>query len=178
MKHGSQRRRGDAEKASSLSPRLRASAVSDQPLVPHGFRFAAVAAGIKKSGALDLALAEAAPGTAAAALFTRNLVVAAPILADRIHLQKTRGFQRAVVVNSGNANCATGKQGFEHCKQVCYALADHLGVRPRDVFPSSTGVIGVPLPVAKILRALPQAVSALAATSDAFLQFARAIMTT
>jgi glutamate N-acetyltransferase / amino-acid N-acetyltransferase len=174
-----QRRRGVAEKSrSKSSPRLRVSAVSQEPVVPRGFRFAAVAAGIKKSGGLDVALADCAPSAAAAALFTKNLVVAAPILADRIHLQKTRGRQSAVVVNSGNANCATGDAGFEHCKQVCYALADLLGIRPRGVFPSSTGVIGVPLPVENLLGALPQAVSHLAATPDALAQFARAIMTT
>jgi glutamate N-acetyltransferase/amino-acid N-acetyltransferase len=83
-----------------------------------------------------------------------------------------------VLVNAGNANCATGPAGFERCKETCYGVASHMHIRPREVFPSSTGVIGVPLPAHKILDVLPDLVAALDSSPDALAQFARAIMTT
>ena len=79
--------------------------------VPKGFSFSAIAAGIKVSGRPDLALAEASGGATAAALFTKNLVVAAPVEVGRASLSSTGGRVRAVIVNSGNANCATGRAG-------------------------------------------------------------------
>src|SRR5271165_2268820 len=87
--------------------------------LPLGFSFSAVAAGIKVSGRPDLALAEAASGATAAALFTKNRVVAAPVEVGRAALLSTGGRVRAVVVNSGNANCATGRAGIQSCEQVC-----------------------------------------------------------
>ncbi len=152
--------------------------VTSDLLVPRGFRFAALAAGIKPSGAPDLALAAAAAGTQAAAVFTRNLVVAAPLLIGRRNLQAGRGEVRAVVVNSGNANCATGSEGVRRCEQVCRAVAHELQVAPRAIFPSSTGVIGVPLPAQKITAAVPALARSLAATPEALESFARAILTT
>ena len=83
--------------------------------LPKGFSFSAVAAGIKASGRPDLALAEACAGTTAAAVFTKNRVVAAPLEVDRAALKATRGRVRAVIVNSGNANCATGPAGIKAC---------------------------------------------------------------
>src|SRR5437764_11934041 len=80
--------------------------------LPGGFSFSAVAAGIKASGRLDLALAEAAPGTTAAAMFTKNRVIAAPVEIGRKHLRATRAHVHVVIVNSGNANCATGKEAL------------------------------------------------------------------
>ena len=157
---------------------MTAQPVSSHIYVPRGFRFSAAVAGIKKAGRLDVAMAEAVPGTTAAAVFTKNLVVAAPLIADKIHLQKTRGAMRAVIVNAGNANCATGDEGFQRCKQVCEAVARHLTLLPREVFPSSTGVIGVQLPAQKIIDALPQLVNTLDTSADALSQFSRAIMTT
>ncbi len=146
--------------------------------VPRGFRWAALAAGIKQSGAPDLALAEAEAGSRAAAIFTTNLVVAAPLVVDRKHLKASRGAIRAVLVNSGNANCATGNEGIRHAGETCRVLARELRVDLKSVFPSSTGVIGVPLPAHKITAALPYLVPQLAATPAAFTAFARAIMTT
>jgi glutamate N-acetyltransferase / amino-acid N-acetyltransferase len=157
---------------------MTAQPVSSHIYVPRGFRFSAAVAGIKKAGRLDVAMAEAVPGTTAAAVFTRNLVVAAPLLADKIHLKKTRGAMRAVIVNAGNANCATGDEGFERCKRVCEAVARHLTLLPREVFPSSTGVIGVQLPAQKIIDAIPHLVNSLDTSGDALSQFSRAIMTT
>jgi len=83
--------------------------------LPLGFSFAAVAAGIKVSGRPDLALAEAGHSATAAALFTQNRVAAAPVEVGRAALLSTGGRVRAVVVNSGNANCATGRAGIQAC---------------------------------------------------------------
>src|SRR5438128_4111693 len=146
--------------------------------LPGGFSFSAVAAGIKATGRLDLALAEAAPGTTAAAVFTKNRVIAAPVEIGRKHLRATGAHVRAVIVNSGNANCATGKAGINDCLQVCRKVSGLLGFRAELVFPSSTGIIGVPMPVSKILAALPTLVAAHEASEHAVMQFARAIMTT
>src|SRR3989454_8161460 len=146
--------------------------------LPGGFSFSAVAAGIKASGRLDLALAEAAPGTTAAAVFTKNRVIAAPLEIGRKHLRATGAHVRAVIVNSGNANCATGKAGINDCLQVCRKASGLLGFKAELVFLSSTGIIGVPMPVSKILAALPTLVAAHEASEHAVMQFARAIMTT
>jgi len=158
---------------------MKAPVRSESPIpLPKGFSFSAVAAGIKASGRLDLALVEAAPGTTAAALFTKNLVVAAPVEVGRAHLTKTRGRMRAVIVNSGNANCATGKAGLRACERVCREAARSLGVRAAEVFPSSTGIIGVPFPAEKIVAQLPELVARREPTQEGMDQFARAIMTT
>ena len=132
--------------------------------LPAGFTFAAACAGIKASGRPDLALVEACPGTTAAAVFTKNRVVAAPLEVGRASLAASRGRVRAVIVNSGNANCATGKAGIRASQGVCRELARLLGVPANEIFPSSTGIIGVPLPVEKIVSTLPELVAARAAT--------------
>jgi glutamate N-acetyltransferase/amino-acid N-acetyltransferase len=146
--------------------------------LPQGFSFSAVAAGIKVSGRPDLALAVACPGTTAAAVFTKNRVIAAPLEVDRAALKATRGRVRAVLVNSGNANCATGAAGLKACREVCSKTADLLGLKPQEIFPSSTGIIGVPLPAEKIIAKLPELIGTNAATENAMTRFARAIMTT
>ena len=147
---------------------------------PLGFSFSAVAAGIKVSGRPDLALVEAANGAAAAALFTKNRVVAAPIEVGRASLLSTGGRVRAVVVNSGNANCATGRQGIHACEQVCREAGNLLGASPAEIFPSSTGIIGVQLPAEKICAKLPELVmlSARSSSDRGVLAFTHAIMTT
>jgi len=146
--------------------------------LPKGFRFSAVAAGIKASGRPDLALLEAASGTAAAALFTRNRVVAAPIEIGRSALQRSHGRVRAVIVNSGNANCATGQAGKQACQRVCREVARCLQIPVDQVLPSSTGIIGVPLPADKIVAKLPQLVANRKSTAQAMREFAEAILTT
>jgi len=146
--------------------------------LPSGFRFSAASAGIKASGRPDLALVECAPATSAAALFTSNRVVAAPIEVGRECLRASRGRVRALIVNSGNANCATGAAGARNCKRICCMLAELLQISPREVFPSSTGIIGVPLPVEKITPKLQQLISKPGATQGAVCDFAEAIMTT
>jgi glutamate N-acetyltransferase/amino-acid N-acetyltransferase len=146
--------------------------------VPRGFRFGAAKAGLKASGNPDLALAIAAAGATAAALFTTNRVVAAPVTVGREHLAKSRGNIRAVLVNSGTANCATGPQGLATCKQTCRALAKTLGITAQEVFPSSTGIIGVPLPGEKIVAMLPQIVGSAVGSETGLHAFGQAIMTT
>ena len=162
--------------------------------LPLGFSFSAVAAGIKVSGRPDLALVEvgerapsrtcperssgAAGGATAAALFTTNRVVAAPVEVGRAALVSTGGRVRAVVVNSGNANCATGRAGIQACERVCREAGKLLGVPAAEIFPSSTGIIGVRLPAEKIRAKLPQLIAARSASQRGVLAFARAIMTT
>jgi glutamate N-acetyltransferase/amino-acid N-acetyltransferase len=146
--------------------------------IPKGFSFSATAAGLKASGRTDLALIEAVPGTTAAALFTKNRVVAAPVEVGRAALQKSKGQIRAVIINSGNANCATGKAGIQSCKQVCQETARLLKIRPEEVFPSSTGIIGVPLQSEKIIAKLAGLIERSESSEQGLDQVAKAIMTT
>jgi len=146
--------------------------------LPLGFEWGAVRAGIKASGKLDLAVALAPRGANAAAMFTRNQVVAAPVTVGRRHLAATGGRVSAVLVNAGNANCATGEAGIRACVATCTAAAETFGLIFDEVFPSSTGIIGVPLPAEKILAVLPQVPAMLGATAEHAELFATAIMTT
>lgn len=146
--------------------------------VPSGFFFSAVAAGIKASGRPDLASVRIPAGAGAAALFTTNRVVAATLEVDRAHLKRGRGHVSFLIVNAGNANCATGAAGRRDCERVCREAARLLKLHAESVFPSSTGVIGVRLPTEKITRALPELIAAQAASEQAAEGFARAIMTT
>jgi len=146
--------------------------------LPKGFQFSAETAGIKASGRADLGLILAPPRASAAALFTRNLVQAAPLEVGRDALAQSHGRIRAVIVNSGNANCATGLAGIRACKSVCAHAAGLLKARASGVFPSSTGVIGVPLPFEKINAKLPALISGAGASPDHLRRFADAILTT
>lgn len=150
-----------------------------QPLhIPGGFRFASGTAGIKQSGSPDLVIAVSDRPACAAAMFTTNQFVAAPVIVGRRNLKQSAGRLRAVVVNSGNANCATGDAGLLAAENTCHALAKELGIDSAEILPSSTGIIGVPLPVEKIINKLASLVPALAAAEDAAHDFSRAIMTT
>ena len=146
--------------------------------VPAGFLFSATTAGIKASGKPDLALIEAPNGAAAAAVFTKNLVVAAPVNVGKSHLSQSGNNIRAILVNAGNANCATGKPGLAACEKSCKALATALKAKPRQVIPSSTGVIGVPLPVHKLISGIPQLLRNRGNSERHVMGFAHAIMTT
>ncbi len=143
-----------------------------------GFRWSAVRAGIKASGKPDLAVAVCDSPAAAAVSYTSNQVVAAPILVGRRHLAATGGKVSAVLVNSGNANCATGELGIEACHRSCVAVADALGCVFDEILPSSTGIIGVPLPVEKLVAALPEAIATLGREPENAEAFATAILTT
>jgi glutamate N-acetyltransferase/amino-acid N-acetyltransferase len=146
--------------------------------LPLGFRWSAVKAGIKTSGKPDVALAGCDGGASAAAMFTSNQVVAAPVTVGRRHLTATGGRVSAVIVNAGNANCATGEPGIEACHKSCVAVADAFGCVFDEIFPSSTGIIGSPLPVEKLVAAVPTAKAALGDKAEDAEAFARAILTT
>lgn len=143
-----------------------------------GFVAAGIAAGIKASGRSDLALVATADGApvAAAGVFTRNLMTAAPVITTRSHLESTGGQAVAVVLNSGNANAATGEQGLADAEAMCATVADALGVRTDQVLVCSTGLIGIPMPIDVITAGIPALVAARSATSDG--EAAAAIMTT
>jgi glutamate N-acetyltransferase / amino-acid N-acetyltransferase len=146
--------------------------------LPKSFRFAATACGLKKTGALDLAILSSDVPAAAAAVFTQNLVVAAPVTLSKKHLAESKGHMRAVVVNAGNANCATGTQGDIASSRTIEETSRRLGLPPHEVFVCSTGVIGVQLPVEKILRALPVLARNRRASARSFAELSLAICTT
>lgn len=146
--------------------------------LPQGFLFSACTAGIKASGRPDLAFALAPDGANATAMFTRNQVVAAPLIVGREHLRTSRAKVHALVVNSGNANCATGAMGVKAARKVCQEVASVAKLKSHQVIPSSTGIIGVPLPVEKITAALPALIDSANDEPDSLAAFATAIMTT
>ncbi len=149
------------------------------PALPRGFSFAATHCGIRKNKTrLDLGVIVAEGLVAAAGVFTTNQVKAAPVLLTRRHLAASRGRARALVVNSGNANCVTGPAGLSASRTTAAALARELGCPEREILVCSTGVIGVPLPADRIVLRLPALVRASAAAGKDFDEFARAIMTT
>ncbi len=152
-------------------------ALSESSL-PRGFRFAATACGLKKTGALDLAILSSDVPSSAAAVFTQNLVVAAPVLVSRAHLRATKGRMRGVVVNAGNANCATGAAGYAASQQTVLEAAKRLNCRAEELFVCSTGVIGVPLALEKILRRLPQLSRDRRPSARSFAELSLAICTT
>ena len=139
-----------------------------------GVRLAAYAAGIRYTGRNDMMIAELAPGSTIAGVLTRSQTPGAPV--DWCRACLPGGTVRALVVNSGNANVFTGRAGREVCERTAATAARLLGCEPRQVFISSTGVIGEPPPVDRVLDALPQIMPLLAA--DAWEPAARAIMTT
>jgi len=149
-----------------------------QFVLPRGFRFGAAKAGLKKSGRTDFALIVADAPASAAAVFTANRVIAAPLTVDKEHLRATGGKVRVVAINAGNANCAAGQAGLDAARATCQAAAQIFGCRPEEVFPSSTGIIGVPLPAEKLIAALPALNASLSAEFDHFQQVAQAILTT
>ena len=132
-------------------------------------------AAIKKWKRDDLLLAVFDAGTVAGGVFTQNRFAAAPVEVCRRHLAGSAGV-RALVVNAGNANAGTGAPGIAAAEATCAAVASMLGCTPQQVLPFSTGVIMEPLPVAKIVAALPAARAALA--PDHWFAAVSAIMTT
>jgi glutamate N-acetyltransferase/amino-acid N-acetyltransferase len=144
--------------------------------VPRGFRAGAAKAGIKPSGGLDLALIVADGPAAAAGTFTTNRVCAAPVQWCRAHLPADD--IRAIVVNAGNANAATGQQGAANAARTAAAAGALLGCRPDQVLVASTGVIGHQLPMDKLEQGLAQARAGLSADAASFQTAAQAIMTT
>ena len=146
--------------------------------IPRGFSFSSTACGLKKAG-LDLGLLVSETPAATAAMFTTNRVQAAPVRVSQKHLRTSRGRMRAVIVNSGNANCCTGPLGASASVATTQKVASDLGtIDPSQIIVCSTGVIGVPLRVKKILKAVPDMVRARTGKPESFAQFTRAIMTT
>jgi glutamate N-acetyltransferase/amino-acid N-acetyltransferase len=144
--------------------------------IPRGFRAGAVKSGIKPSGGLDLAVLVADGPCAAAGTFTTNRVCAAPVRWCRERLPADD--IRAVVVNAGNANAATGEQGAGNVRRTAASAARGLGCRPEQVLVASTGVIGRQLPVDRLEAGLEQVLDGLAADRAAFEAASRAILTT
>ncbi len=147
-------------------------------LMPKGFRFGAAKAGLKASGRTDFALIVADEPASATAMFTANRVSAAPLAVDKEHLRETGGKVRVVAINAGNANCAAGQAGIDAARATCAAAAKVFGCAENEVFPSSTGIIGVPLPAEKLIAAMPGLAGQLGAESDHFQRVAQAILTT
>ncbi|MFN3751110.1 MAG: bifunctional glutamate N-acetyltransferase/amino-acid acetyltransferase ArgJ [Thiobacillus sp.] len=139
-----------------------------------GVRLGIASAGIKKSGRRDLTLIELSPGSHVAGVFTQNRFCAAPVTVCRQHLEG--GDIRALVINTGNANAGTGEEGIHRARRTCEAVAALFGCRAENVLPFSTGVILEPLPIDKLLPALPAAQADLAANH--WSEAAHAIMTT
>lgn len=145
-----------------------------EPSVVAGIRLGTTQAGIKYPDRRDLVVIEAAPGTRAAAVFTRNAFCAAPVTVSRLHLAVAA--PRYLVINTGNANAGTGRQGLLDAEASCRALAERTGCEPEEILPFSTGVIGEPLPLFRILVGLPAALAAL--RPDGWTEAAQGIMTT
>ncbi|MBL8260514.1 MAG: bifunctional glutamate N-acetyltransferase/amino-acid acetyltransferase ArgJ [Candidatus Competibacteraceae bacterium] len=145
-----------------------------EPLSVAGIRLGTVCAGIKYPDRRDLVVIEAAAGTQAAAVFTQNAFCAAPVTVARAHLAAAP--PRYLVINTGNANAGTGRQGLSDAEASCRALAEQAGCPMEQVLPFSTGVIGEPLPLARLIAGLPAALAAL--RPEGWEDAARGIMTT
>ncbi len=140
-----------------------------------GVRLGIAEAGIKKPHHRDFTLIELAPGSRVAGVFTQNRFCAAPVTVCRAHLAGGKAI-RALIINTGNANAGTGESGLAHARRSCAEVGSMLGCEAEQVLPFSTGVILEPLPLEKLLAALPQAHADLA--SDRWFDAAHAIMTT
>jgi glutamate N-acetyltransferase/amino-acid N-acetyltransferase len=143
--------------------------------LPLGYRYSSVYAGIRKDRKDDLGLIVSDLPAAAAAVFTQNRVQAAPVKVARKHVKQSRAKMKAVLVNAGNANCAT-RTGEKVALASCQAVAKALKARTEQVFPASTGVIGVELDPSLVTKAVPDLIGGLA--PHRFADVACAIMTT
>ncbi len=139
-----------------------------------GVTLGIASAGIKKLGRRDITLIELAADSKVAGVFTQNRFCAAPVTVCKQHLES--GNIRALVINTGNANAGTGEEGLNRARQTCAAVAEMFGIGSEQVLPFSTGVILEPLPIDKILPALPAAKADLA--PNHWSEAAHAIMTT
>ena len=121
--------------------------------LPVGFQASGSTCGIKVSGKPDLALFVSDRDATACGVFTTNKVCGAPVIVSKQRVPST--VARAVIINSGNSNAATGEPGIQDAKQMTAAVAEQLGCDATSVFVCSTGVIGVPLPMPAILKGIP-----------------------
>ncbi|MCP5451840.1 MAG: bifunctional glutamate N-acetyltransferase/amino-acid acetyltransferase ArgJ [Gammaproteobacteria bacterium] len=145
-----------------------------EPLTVVGVRLGTARAGIKYPDRRDLVVVELAAETQAAAVFTRNAFCAAPVTVARTHLAAAS--PRYLVINTGNANAGTGRQGLADAEASCRSLAERTGCRSEEVLPFSTGVIGEPLPLFRLVTGLPEALATL--RPDGWAEAAAGIMTT
>lgn len=148
--------------------------IHDSRFKVKGFQFAGISAGIKKNGKRDLGLIYSEVPAQIAGLFTTNAVKAAPVQVGVERIKK--GVGQAIVINSGNANACTGSQGLKDARKISSLVARGLGIDERMVFPSSTGVIGVPLPLRKFEDGIPELIQSL--SPDGWMNTVEAIMTT
>ena len=147
-------------------------------ITPRGFLAAGIACGIK-DGKKDLAIISTdSPTVTCAGVFTSNLAAAAPVQISKKHLLSGNSNPRAVIINSGNANAATGKQGYQTAEAICERVAKELGCSVEEVLICSTGIIGTPLPKDKVIDAVPKLVNSMGPTPQHGLDAANAILTT
>ena len=139
----------------------------------NGINFASTNAGIKNNTDLDLSIVSLIEGSETAAVFTQNIFCAAPVLVAKNHLQKS---PRALLINSGNANAGTGKEGIENTLKSCEILAVELNIRDQEVLPFSTGVIGQQLDLSSFKSGIPIASAQL--SFDGIKDVAKGILTT
>jgi len=139
----------------------------------NGINFASINAGIKNNTDLDLSIVSLIEGSETAAVFTQNIFCAAPVLVAKNHLQKS---PRALLINSGNANAGTGKEGIENTLKLCEILAVELNIRDQEVLPFSTGVIGQQLDLSSFELGIPIASAQL--SFDGMKDVAKGILTT
>ena len=142
-------------------------------LCVNGVKCSSVASGIKNNNSLDLSLISLIDGTNTAAVFTQNIFCAAPVLVAKNHLNSNI---KALLINSGNANAGTGKQGLEDSYKSCEIIAEELSIKPEQVLPFSTGVIGQLLPVESIEKSANKLVNSL--TKEGLGNVAKGILTT
>ena len=143
---------------------------------PKGFEAAGLYCGVKQSGNADLALVYCPTGAKAAAVFTTNAIVAAPVTLCKEHVQSNPVY--AAIINSGNANACTGAKGLMAAKVMCAKVGKELDIDAEQVLVASTGIIGKQLPITKITAGITQAVERLSDSQTAGNNFAKAIMTT
>jgi glutamate N-acetyltransferase/amino-acid N-acetyltransferase len=148
--------------------------IHDSRFKVKGFQFAGISAGIKKNGKKDLALIYSEVPAQVAGIFTTNAVKAAPV---QVGVERIgRGVGQAVIINSGNANACTGSHGLKDARKVSSMAARGLGIDENLVFPASTGVIGVPLPLTQFEDQIPRLIQSL--SPDGWMNTVEAIMTT
>jgi glutamate N-acetyltransferase/amino-acid N-acetyltransferase len=150
--------------------------MNDTITAAKGFLAAGVHCGIKQSGKPDLGLIVCPNGAKAAAVFTTNKIVSSAVQICREHVKSQTVY--AVVVNSGNANACTGKQGINNAIRMCARTAKYIGIDPHKVLVASTGIIGHQLPMEKILTGISKAMGKLSLSNTSGLDFTKAIMTT
>jgi len=148
--------------------------MKDEVITCPGFKFSGCASGLKKNRELDLGIIFSEKEANTAGVFTRNKIQAACVILDRERIKAGRG--RAIIVNSGNANCCTGPRGMSDAKAMTRFAASGLEIPEELVFNASTGVIGEPLPIEKIEKAVPGLIQSL--SGRGLPDFAEAIMTT